>query len=121
MRDRFPMAAFVVALVAGIVSLAALSGGGRAAPTGSLLLAGMRLADRSPSAVPVDVELVLAVDVSYSMDPDEQALQREGYITGITSSGIHAGAAAGRATAASPSPISNGPVRSTRRSSCRGG
>ena len=34
---------------------------------------------------PVDVELVLAVDVSYSMDPEEQALQREGYITGITS------------------------------------
>jgi Protein of unknown function (DUF1194) len=33
----------------------------------------------------VDAELVLAVDVSYSMDPEEQALQREGYITGITS------------------------------------
>src|SRR5712691_1029992 len=44
-----------------------------------------RLADKSPNAVAVDVELVLAVDVSYSMDPDEQALQREGYITGITS------------------------------------
>jgi uncharacterized protein DUF1194 len=46
----------------------------------------------------VDVELVLAVDVSYSMDPDEQALQREGYMTALTSpefltalkSGIHA-------------------------------
>src|SRR5215470_5674266 len=33
----------------------------------------------------VDVELVIAVDVSYSMDPDEQALQREGYILGLTS------------------------------------
>ncbi len=33
----------------------------------------------------VDVELAIAVDVSYSMDPDEQALQREGYITGLTS------------------------------------
>jgi Protein of unknown function (DUF1194) len=42
-------------------------------------------ADKSPSALPVDVELVIAVDVSYSMDPDEQALQREGYITGFTS------------------------------------
>jgi hypothetical protein len=42
-------------------------------------------ADKSPSAMPVDVELVIAVDVSYSMDPDEQALQREGYITGLTS------------------------------------
>jgi len=43
------------------------------------------LADRSPNAVSVDVELVIAVDVSYSMDPEEQALQREGYITGFTS------------------------------------
>ncbi len=44
-----------------------------------------RLADRSPSAIPVDVELVIAVDVSYSMDPDEQALQREGYVQALTS------------------------------------
>jgi len=44
-----------------------------------------RLADKSPSAIPVDVELVIAVDVSYSMDPDEQALQREGYIQALTS------------------------------------
>ncbi|HEY6601206.1 MAG TPA: DUF1194 domain-containing protein, partial [Xanthobacteraceae bacterium] len=44
-----------------------------------------RLADNDPAATPVDVELVLAVDVSYSMDPEEQALQREGYIAGITS------------------------------------
>jgi hypothetical protein len=41
--------------------------------------------DKSPSAVPVDVELVIAVDVSNSMDPEEQALQREGYILGLTS------------------------------------
>lgn len=33
----------------------------------------------------VDVELVLAVDVSYSMDLDELALQREGYIAAVTS------------------------------------
>lgn len=44
-----------------------------------------RLADRSANATPVDVELVLAVDISYSMDPDEQALQREGYILALTS------------------------------------
>jgi len=44
-----------------------------------------RFADRSPGAVSVDVELVIAVDVSYSMDPDEQALQREGYIQALTS------------------------------------
>jgi Protein of unknown function (DUF1194) len=53
-----------------------------------------RIADRTH----VDVELVLAVDVSYSMDPDEQALQREGYVSALTSAeflgalrqGIHA-------------------------------
>jgi uncharacterized protein DUF1194 len=55
-------------------------GAGMAAPTGA-----PRLADRSPSAQPVDVELVVAVDISYSMDPEEQALQREGYILGFTS------------------------------------
>lgn len=42
-------------------------------------------ADKRPSATPVDVELVIAVDVSYSMDPDEQALQREGYILALKS------------------------------------
>jgi hypothetical protein len=36
-------------------------------------------------SVDVDVELVLAVDISYSMDPDEQALQREGYVEALTS------------------------------------
>jgi hypothetical protein len=35
--------------------------------------------------MPVDVELVLGVDISYSMDPEEQALQREGYIKALTS------------------------------------
>src|SRR6185312_184769 len=50
-----------------------------AAPTVS------RFADTRASAIPVDVELVIAVDVSYSMDPDEQALQREGYVLALTS------------------------------------
>jgi Protein of unknown function (DUF1194) len=44
-----------------------------------------RFADKNPNAIPVDIELVIAVDVSYSMDPDEQALQREGYIQALTS------------------------------------
>jgi hypothetical protein len=44
-----------------------------------------RLADRRPNAMPVDTELVIAVDVSNSMDPEEQELQREGYITALTS------------------------------------
>jgi uncharacterized protein DUF1194 len=50
-----------------------------AAPTVS------KFADTRASAIPVDVELVIAVDVSYSMDPDEQALQREGYVLALTS------------------------------------
>jgi hypothetical protein len=37
------------------------------------------------SGIAVDVVLALGVDVSYSMDPEEQALQREGYIAAITS------------------------------------
>jgi len=35
--------------------------------------------------VPVDVELVVAVDISYSMDYDELALQRDGYVQAFTS------------------------------------
>jgi len=65
-------------LMIGAAALLAVTG--FAAPRSAPLFA-----DNSPTAVAVDVELVLAVDVSYSMDPDEQALQREGYIAGITS------------------------------------
>jgi uncharacterized protein DUF1194 len=36
-------------------------------------------------ATTVDVELVLAVDISYSMDEEEQHLQREGYIEALQS------------------------------------
>jgi Protein of unknown function (DUF1194) len=43
-----------------------------------------RLADRDATAS-VDVELVIAVDVSYSMDMDELAVQREGYAQAIVS------------------------------------
>src|SRR5690349_17656007 len=32
----------------------------------------------------VDLELILAVDISRSMDPDEQQLQRNGYVAAIT-------------------------------------
>jgi Protein of unknown function (DUF1194) len=41
-----------------------------------------QMAERDAS---VDVELVLAVDVSYSMDMDELAIQREGYAQAIVS------------------------------------
>lgn len=44
-----------------------------------------KFADTRASAIPVDVELVIAVDISYSMDIDEQALQREGYVLALTS------------------------------------
>jgi hypothetical protein len=43
-----------------------------------------RLADKE-SSPSVDVELVIAVDVSYSMDMDELAVQREGYAQAIVS------------------------------------
>src|SRR5581483_702850 len=77
MRERLWIAV-LCALTAGALALAGF-GTGRAASSPP------PRADRSPNAVAVDVELVLAVDVSYSMDPEEQALQREGYITGLTS------------------------------------
>jgi len=44
-----------------------------------------RIVDKSPAGIAVDVELVIAVDVSYSMDSEEQALQREGYIIALRS------------------------------------
>src|SRR5436305_13023685 len=43
-----------------------------------------QLADKEANAS-VDVELILAVDVSYSMDMDELAIQREGYAQAIVS------------------------------------
>jgi hypothetical protein len=52
-------------------------------------LAAPRLADmpgsKAASSIEVDVELVMAVDISYSMDMDELALQREGYAQAIAS------------------------------------
>jgi Protein of unknown function (DUF1194) len=41
--------------------------------------------DNSTNAPSVDLELVIAVDVSYSMDMDELAIQREGYAQAIVS------------------------------------
>ena len=79
MRLHATLMSIVAAGAAAVLAVAGLTGG-RAAPSSAVLLA-----DKSPTAIPVDVELVIAVDVSYSMDPEEQALQREGYITGFTS------------------------------------
>jgi hypothetical protein len=72
--------ASLISLLAAAAAIAAtMAASGGAAPHPALL------ADRSPGAVAVDVELVLGVDVSYSMDLEEQALQRQGYIHGLTS------------------------------------
>src|SRR6476661_9893602 len=51
-----------------------------AAPTPSA-----KFAQQNTGVTEVDVELALAVDISFSMDPDEQELQREGYIHALTS------------------------------------
>ena len=64
--------------IGGAIAAVAVAVAAYAAPT-------PRFADKSPNAIPVDVELVIAVDVSYSMDPDEQALQREGYVLALSS------------------------------------
>jgi len=73
MRARLSIIAIAAALAAAVAA-----GIGFAAPQAPQLLA-------QRTGMPVDVELVLAVDVSYSMDPEEQELQREGYIAAITS------------------------------------
>lgn len=64
----------------GVAAMFAAAAAGFATPA-------QRRADLSAGAAgtSVDVELVLAVDISYSMDPDEQALQREGYVAALTS------------------------------------
>jgi uncharacterized protein YbaA (DUF1428 family) len=58
-----------------------------AAPNSTTALAAQSAAQFSDTqaAPTVDVELVLAVDVSYSMDMDELAIQREGYAQAIVS------------------------------------
>jgi hypothetical protein len=52
-------------------------------------LSSPRLADlpgkAGPGSIGVDVELVMAVDISYSMDHDELKLQREGYAEAVAS------------------------------------
>lgn len=71
-----------------LISLGAIATAGAlllAAWTGGLAAPAYRFADNRPSAVPVDVELVIAVDISNSMDPEEQELQREGYVLALTS------------------------------------
>jgi len=49
-----------------------------------LLLTGSASAQRAERPVPVDLELVLAIDISGSIDDEEARLQRQGYIDAIT-------------------------------------
>lgn len=86
-----------VLLFAMLVAAAAMLAGDGSFRLAAAPAQALRLAETG-ARTPVDVELVLAVDISYSMDPDEQALQREGYIEALTSpeflqamrAGVHA-------------------------------
>jgi hypothetical protein len=69
-----PAMGLVASLVLGFLASTAL-----ASPTGFGEQASTR------SEIEVDIELVLAVDVSFSMDDEEQAIQRQGYIEAIRS------------------------------------
>ncbi len=62
--------------LAGVAAALALCA---AIPPGPTTAAGAR------GKQPVDLELVLAVDISYSMDTEEQALQRQGYAHAVVS------------------------------------
>jgi len=68
-------------LVAGAMAGGDVAGIAAPNPAGQL---GHPVADKD-AAASVDVELILAVDVSYSMDMDELAIQREGYAQAIIS------------------------------------
>ena len=72
-------------LVAGVLAGGDVAGIAAPGPKSQIGgLPGRQLADKE-STPSVDVELVLAVDVSYSMDMDELAIQREGYAQAIVS------------------------------------
>lgn len=45
-------------------------------------------AQTGPEEIPVDIELVLAVDVSLSMAPNELAIQRDGYAAALTDEAV---------------------------------
>ncbi len=85
---RLPAKAFTRRPVRSLLaSLAMLSGFACVAPS----------AQSKDGPVKVDVELILAVDISFSMDPEEQRLQRDGYVQALRSpdfqkalkSGVH--------------------------------
>lgn len=66
-----------------------------AALLAALLLLQTWIVPGAAAQTPVDLELVLAVDVSLSMDLDEQRLQRDGYVAAFRDAEIHKAIAAG--------------------------
>lgn len=71
-------------LVAGVLASGDVAGVAAPGPKSQIPAPGRQLADKEATPS-VDVELILAVDVSYSMDMDELAIQREGYAQAIVS------------------------------------
>ncbi len=71
-------------LVAGVLASGDVAGIAAPSSKNQIPTPGRQLADKE-STPSVDVELILAVDVSYSMDMDELAIQREGYAQAIVS------------------------------------
>jgi len=71
-------------LVAGVLASGDVAGIAAPSSKNQTLTPGRQLSDKEATPS-VDVELILAVDVSYSMDMDELAIQREGYAQAIVS------------------------------------
>ena len=63
----------------------------------AIAMAATLLTDKGAAAqdIPVDLELILAVDISLSMDEDEQRLQRDGYVAAFRSPEILEGIKSG--------------------------
>lgn len=55
---------------------------------GAALISTLAAGGASADDRPVDVELVLAVDVSLSMSPDELVIQRDGYVAALTDGAV---------------------------------
>ena len=55
----------------------------------SLTLAGLASAGPARAETEVDLALVIAVDISFSMDPEEQTLQREGFVQAFRAAAVH--------------------------------
>ena len=64
-------------------------------PGSAAVALSLLLAPQAHAAEPVDIELVLAVDVSLSMSPDELEIQRRGYAAALTHDRVLEAIAAG--------------------------